>query len=144
LDLMQYRSIVEELLLKNPENCGMGASLVYMMNTVNQEDSLAIGLPIMAASFLAPPMIAIAAGSGTTGIVFAYDSYADFKNKENQFIGYIYGDKMNSEYSELESAHTEQLFVTRSLPLFMATDSAVLYKTLKMEGSADLFIKNNK
>lgn len=72
LDLLSYRTEVEEVLLEDPKYCGLGVSLHQVKN--NRQTAVAIaGLPILAISFLVPPLYGIAIGALTTGY-YVYDS----------------------------------------------------------------------
>lgn len=63
LKLLSYRTEVEEVLLENPQFCGLAVGLHQVKD--NQQLELAlIGLPVMAVSLLVPPMYGIAIGAG--------------------------------------------------------------------------------
>ncbi|MBL7542850.1 MAG: hypothetical protein JNL11_03495 [Bdellovibrionaceae bacterium] len=72
LDLLSYRTEVEEVLLEDPKYCGLGVSLHQVKS--NRQTTVALaGLPILAASFLVPPLYGLAIGALSAGY-FVYDS----------------------------------------------------------------------
>lgn len=72
LDLLNYRTEVEEVLLEDPKFCGLGVGLHQVKS--NRQTAVALaGLPILAASFLVPPLYGLAIGALSAGY-YVYDS----------------------------------------------------------------------
>ncbi|MBL7669975.1 MAG: hypothetical protein JNM39_05780 [Bdellovibrionaceae bacterium] len=72
LHLMKYRTEVEEVLLENPEFCGLGVALNQVDS--NREITAALAsLPIFAASFFVPPLYGLAIAGLTSGY-YIFDS----------------------------------------------------------------------
>lgn len=119
LDFFNYSSLAEEILLENPQYCGLATSLSHTRTNRQIGNALAISLPIMAISFFAPPAAValgssaavgtgIAIGSGVAaGGVFAYESQVDLEQERVRAFSHLYGEKDQSgrtDLSQLEQA----------------------------------------
>ena len=67
LPLLNYGSALEEVLLESPELCGLATSMLYTMSSRQLGNSIAIGLPILAASLLAAPVVVALGASVAVG-----------------------------------------------------------------------------
>lgn len=78
LSLMDYRTEVEEVLLENPQFCGLGLSLNQVKSNKQLTTAIA-GLPLLVISFFVPPVYGLAIGALTSGY-FIYDSQNSYTN----------------------------------------------------------------
>ncbi len=65
LVFLKYRAFVEGLLLQNPKECGLATYLKDAASNRETGRNIAIGVPLLAAALLAPPLIPGAAGVAT-------------------------------------------------------------------------------
>jgi len=116
LELMNYSSLVEETLLEDSKDCKIATSLLYTLSDRELGNGLALGLPIMGASFFAPPFVALAAGLGVGG-VFAYQSHSDFSKAQQRSLGYVYGDSSGDDLKNLDQKSFQSQFDRITLPV---------------------------
>lgn len=102
---LNYKSVLEGLLLKNPTYCGLSVSLMKIRNDRQHAVGTMVGFPLMAATLLAPPLIPGTAGimismgiGGIAGVGYAMDAQlslddarqritSQYKNSFGQDIG---------------------------------------------------------
>jgi len=77
---------------------------------------LAIGLPILATSFLAPPLVAVGIGAGA-GSVFAYLGHLDLREEAGRHLGHIYGDPEALDLNSVSALKRQRDFGVVTLPL---------------------------
>lgn len=116
ISFMHYRSLTEELLLEEPQYCRIAAGLQSHQDYREIRSALAVGLPILATSFLAPPLVAIAVGAGAGGY-FAYQSQVDFREDANRNLGHIYGDPKGLDLAQTSALRRQRDFNVATLPL---------------------------
>jgi hypothetical protein len=118
LQLMNYNSEVEEILFADNKDCGLATSLLYTMTNRQLGNGLAVGLPILAVSLFAPPLIGVAAGlaAGSYGV---YTDYKDFRDTQARTLNYIYGDSLHADLADLESSSKELKYSAITLPVGM-------------------------
>jgi hypothetical protein len=89
--LLDYNLMVEELLAERPEFCRIATNEQNRRSRRAITQSLLLGAPLLAASFLAPPVaaMALAAAGGT---VFAYQSYGDFVSQQSSAYAAVIND----------------------------------------------------
>lgn len=80
LDLLDYRSIVEELLTERPEFCAVATTAELHREKVEVSKSMVM-LPVLAATFFMPLVPATLLATGT-GSIFTYNAYKDFTNQQ--------------------------------------------------------------
>lgn len=129
LNILNYSAEVEEELLENDKLCGLATSLMFTMSNREIGNGIAIGLPILAASFFAGPvvlalggsaMMATVVGTGTSIIAsgaFVGRSYADFKKAQNLSLSHIYGDDLGADQAKLDSASRKLKYDVVTLPV---------------------------
>jgi hypothetical protein len=124
LGLMRYNSIVEEELIANNKNCGIATSLLYSLDNRQLGEGLAIGLPIMAISFFAPPILSTVAGMGA-GAFIASQSLQQMERTKVKNLSHIYSED-EQELKELEMDNKQKEFDMVTLPLGLGLGNAVL------------------
>jgi len=128
LEIMLYSSELEQALLEDSRDCGLATSLLYTISNRQIGNALAIGLPVLAVSFFAPP-VAVALGStaavGTAvgvgvgiaaGAAMSYGTYEDFQATQVRTFGHIYGDMLQSDLHNLESDKRQFDYAVVTLP----------------------------
>ena len=91
MELLNYSSIVEDTLLESPEYCGLATSLIYSRSNKDTAAALAIGLPVLAATFFAPPIAAVTIGIAGGAIGLANSQLA-LSEAKRQGLNNFYND----------------------------------------------------
>lgn len=81
--ILQYSAYVEFALMENPGFCGLAASLIYTQSNRALGTAIAVGLPLLAASFLMPGIAAYPLGI-VVGAYFALDSYRNYQTQKTR------------------------------------------------------------
>lgn len=81
--ILQYSTYVEFALMENPKFCGLATALIYTQSNRMLGTAIAVGLPLLAASFLMPGMAAYPLGI-IAGAYFAYDSYKNYQTQKTR------------------------------------------------------------
>ena len=102
LHFLRYQSMVEEELVREPADCGLITSVSYTQFNRELGTGLAIGLPILAASFLAPPLAAFGIGAAA-GLGFAYESQRELDRTRTIAFSQLYADPAQGETREVEA-----------------------------------------
>ncbi|HEX4925714.1 MAG TPA: hypothetical protein VFV50_16590, partial [Bdellovibrionales bacterium] len=116
MDLLDYNSALEEVLLEDNQYCGLAASLKYTSSNRMLGSAILTAGPILAASFFAPPIAAIGLGVAAGG-VHAHRSYQDYKLSERRLVSHIYGDGIGSELRDAEAARRIKNLSVITLPV---------------------------
>lgn len=129
LKVMNYATEVEETLLEDEGYCGLGAALVFSRSNRQIEAALAMGLPILAASIFAAPVVlavggtALAATATSIGVGvaggagFTLHSYERFKETQQRTMGHIYGDDLKQDLVDLESSEQQLKYDAVTMPI---------------------------
>ena len=91
MELLNYSSIVEETLLESPDVCGLATSLIYSRSNKDTAAAVAIGLPILAATFFAPPIAAVTLGVAG-GVIGLANSQLALNDAKRQGLNNFYND----------------------------------------------------
>lgn len=124
LNLLNYNSAVEDLLIENSQYCKLASSLVFTMSDRQFGTSIAIGLPILAVSFFAPPSIALLTGI-SAGTNFAYKSYSEFSLTQQKALGFIYGDELGEDLKKLDHTSKQMKYELATLPIGLGLGSLI-------------------
>jgi hypothetical protein len=129
LKILNYNSFVEETLLEDDRYCGLATSLLFTMSNREIGNGLAIGLPIMAASFFAAPAVIALGGSAALatatsvgvgavgGGAFTLKSYNEFKETQSRALGHIYGDSLGSDQIAMDMSSRRLTYDVVTLPV---------------------------
>ncbi len=80
LNLLDYESIVEEVLMDRPEFCAVATTAQATRDKRDLKGALIVA-PLLAVCFLAPPLTGAVIGVGM-GTAFAISSYTDYKSQQ--------------------------------------------------------------
>jgi hypothetical protein len=122
LEILNYSSEVEEELMNDNRDCALASSLVFTRSNRQIGNALAVGLPILAVSFFAPPALGLLMGVGA-GSTFAFASYQNFQRAQVQSLGHIYGDSLHTDLTTLESTSKQKNYDVVTLPLGLGLGS---------------------
>jgi hypothetical protein len=136
LELLNYNSVVEELLIEDSRDCKLASSLVFTMSNQQIGNSIALGLPILAVSFFAPPAIGLITGV-VTGGWFVQKSYSEFSMLQQRSLGFIYGDSLGTELKHLDQSSKKLKYDIATLPVGMGVAS-LIGRTLFVSGRSFL------
>lgn len=79
--VMQYSAYIEFALMESPELCGLATSLMYTSSNRALGTAVSMGLPLLAASFFAPGLIAYPLGV-LASAYFAMDAYHNYQTQK--------------------------------------------------------------
>ncbi len=129
------------------QDCGLATSLVYTMSNRELGNGLAVGLPILAASFFASPIVVALGGSpllastvsfgigvGGSGHFMA-KSYESLQDAQNKTLGYIYGDELNANQTTLDYASRQFNYDIVTLPVGFGLGGLIL-RTISVNAKA--------
>lgn len=139
LDLLQYRTILEEILNEEPRFCGLATSLVYTRENLQLGNALIYSLPLMAASFFVGPTAGLALGiaSGADAVL---ESQLALKEIERRTLSNFTGNKNSDELQELRNAE-----LSRNMSIvFMPAGSGLTAMGLSKVGQAMRVTKHSK
>ena len=129
LKILNYSSQLEETLLEDYRDCGLASSLVYTMSNRQMGNAFGIGLPILAVSFFAAPVVIAVGGTAALGATlgigtgvaaggaFTLKSFSEFRDTQKRTLGYIYGDALGADLNGLESAIKQTKYDAVTLPV---------------------------
>lgn len=138
LKILNYSTQLEETLLEDYQDCALATSLIYTMSNREIGNGLAIGLPLLAASFFAAPAVIAVGGTATiataaslgTGAIgggaFVLNSYNQFKETQNRTLGHLYGDNMGSDQQSLDTSSKRLNYDMATLPIGFGLGSLAL------------------
>ncbi|MBX3019338.1 MAG: hypothetical protein KF767_15740 [Bdellovibrionaceae bacterium] len=81
--ILQYSAYVEFALMEEPKFCGLATSLIYTQSNRALGTAIAVGLPLLAASFLMPGIAAYPLGI-IAGAYFAMDAYQNYQTQKTR------------------------------------------------------------
>jgi hypothetical protein len=100
LDMLEYRSIVEDLLTVHPEYCGVAAGLAEVRDQRALGTAAATMTGLIVLSVLVPPAAGIALGVGASGVA-AYEAYDDFHKARQMALSEVIAEKGAPDATEL-------------------------------------------
>lgn len=127
LRLLNYSSLLEETLLENPEYCGLATNLVYTSLSREIGNTVLVGLPIMAISFIAPPAVALVGGLGAGGAFIAY-SQIELNRTKKRSLSQVYADPASGELEDLKMLEDQRNLGIITLPLGLGLGSMAISK----------------
>lgn len=99
LNLMDYRSIVEELLAEHPQYCAVATTAELQREKRAFRNALLIAAPLLAVCAFAPPLAAVAI-SGAAGSAIAYSSYLEMVDqRQGAYTAPVVGDSRSDQTS---------------------------------------------
>ncbi|MES2767989.1 MAG: hypothetical protein V4596_02495 [Bdellovibrionota bacterium] len=110
---VNYSNLYEETLLENPRFCPLGAAIFRTNDNRVLGNAIAIGAPLLVASFLAPPAAAVVGGL-VAGAAFAAQSQHQYSQTKQRNLGKVF-----SENGEVENEELRQDKKYRNLDLVM-------------------------
>ncbi len=112
---VQYTQQLEEVLLYYPEYCPLASSMVRYVRNQELNQMLQLGLPLLATSFMLPPISGMLVGLAS-GLGFASHTEYLFQKKIDLYLGHIYGDQQGLAYEELSALKRAKDFEWFLLP----------------------------
>lgn len=125
---LDYRLLVEEVLLMNPEYCSVAASTLEAREQRQLGNTLAVVGPLLAASIVLPPAGGVALGLAATGGM-AYVSYSEFQNARMLALSEIVAEKGALDPTQLDELDKE---IGTQLTLGVGLNAAFLGTSGKM------------
>lgn len=111
LKLINYQADFEEVLLENPQYCGIALSLKQIQANRSTTEAIA-GLPILAASFFVPPMAGLGLGL-TTSAYYYYQTKAEIKERKESTLSRVQNPGMaafkNQLYNDYSDLNTDEI-----------------------------------
>lgn len=102
LQLMDYSSLLEEVLLENPHYCNLATALMQYRSKKELKNSILTGIPLLVVSFILPPITSIVVGLAVGG-VFAFMSYKEFDDAKTRYLGHVYAKNGTIEIQDMSS-----------------------------------------
>lgn len=134
---MNYSSQVEEVLLENPKWCVIGAAALETKGNREIAGAIALTLPLLAASFLAPP-IAIPVGAAA-GAGIALDAHNEYKETQQRLLSSVYSDNGEADNNELRMSRKN-----RNMAVVMAPFGAGIRPAAAAMRAKTLALKTTK
>lgn len=113
---LQYSAYVEFALMDNPEFCGLAASLMYTNMDRGLGTSLVIGLPLLAASFFMPGIVAYPLGIVASAF-FVVDSLKNYDLANTRAMSVLFLDPGGDSNQTLLEARNNLEFEVMLFPL---------------------------
>ncbi|MGZ3787518.1 MAG: hypothetical protein ACXVLQ_03295 [Bacteriovorax sp.] len=136
LYLLKYNGLVEEVLTDRPEYCSVASTLAIYQKRKQMVILAETGLPILAVSFLAPPLIGTSVGVLSTAY-YAINAQRDFNESKERNLTKIYDGKGNiDELAELRSYYRERNLKVFMVPLSIGGFTATGEKILNASNNA--------
>ncbi len=127
LDFMNYRSLLEELLLENPRYCNIAAALTKYRGRRYIKQALGVALPVMVGSMFMPPLSGLVVGA-TIGSGFALHSQSKLNHQVKISMGKVYGDEAGMELLEVSNTKKQRDFDVAIMPIGLGLMSSASSK----------------
>jgi hypothetical protein len=129
LKILAYASIVESVLLENPQYCGLATALQYSANDREIQNMIATGLPILAVSLIAPPLAGFAVGVAASASTIV-SAQSNLNAERVRSFSQVYGDA--DYFQRVAAAQKRRDFSVVFAPMGLGAGGAVLSRVGSM------------